>query len=287
VIRLIRALSLTGFMFAAAIASASEDGARNFSLTEINLKWFGLNGSPFEDRETRAASIKQFFKTKKLFADVMVFVEIVDLELLQTAVLGSDYKCQSYTRKDPRHQFVAICHLLKYRFDLASGQKSYALEAVDVTGRLRPAVHGVLKTKAGEAIAHIFGLHLKAMPDQSALRLQQTKAVSQYLAGRGEETPVIVIGDVNTYANDADKMSTILGKNDLVEAVSDGDYTWADAEGPYEPAKFDRVWVSSEIEGKIVSNQVVGPCNDASEKELALYNTSVSDHCAVFVEFKY
>jgi endonuclease/exonuclease/phosphatase family metal-dependent hydrolase len=287
VIRQIRALSLVVLSFCAAAASGSEDGARNLSLTEINLNWFGLNGSPFEDRETRAATIKQFLKTNKLMADVMVFVEIVDLEMLQDSVLGTGYKCQSYARKDPRHQYVAICHLLKYRFDLASGHKTYALEEVDVTGRLRPAVHGVLKTKSGEAIAHIFGVHLKAMPDQSAVRLQQTKAVSQYLSSRTEKAPVIIVGDVNTFGNDADRMSTIFSKNDLVEAVSDDEFTWAKADGSYEPAKFDRVWVSSEIEDKIVSNEVVGPCNDASQKELAQYNSSVSDHCAVAMELKY
>lgn len=243
------------------------------TITEANLNWFGNRG------ETRAPTIKSFFQQEELMADVMAFEEIVDINLLKRGVLAERYDCHSYDRNG-NHQFVVICNKKGLRFEPADGN-GFALEAVDVTGHLRPAVHGILKTAAGRRLAHVFAVHLKAMPEFSEVRMSQVGKLVDYLAAAAKSDPVILLGDFNTFADDPERMDAAFAAIGLEQLELPEAYTWASATESYPPAKFDRVWMSPSLLRKVQDKRVVGPCNDADQATLKKYNKEVSDHCPV------
>lgn len=255
----------------------------SLSLSEINLNWFGLNGSPNNalGSETRTASIRQFFLANHLLTDVMVFEEIVDLKLLQSSVLNNEYACHTYDRADPKHQHVVICHTAKFRLDPADGSSGYELATVDVTGHLRPAVHGILKTLDGTRVAHIVGVHLKAKPDQSPLRTKQVQALETYLTHLSSVEPVVVMGDFNTYASDPENFNRTFSGASLQQLESPEPFTWASSTENFAPAKFDRVWITSSLQRQVTYDEVLGPCSSGNASAISTYNKAVSDHCPV------
>jgi len=269
-------------------SSAMAGGKAPLSFTQMNIKWFGLNGSPNEDggNETRVQSIRAHLENNNLLSDVMVFEEIVDVELLTTGILEDKYRCHSYDRPDPKHQHVVLCHLKKYRLDPGPGTKDLIMDELDLNGRLRPAVHGVLKDYKGRSVFHIIAVHLKAMPDMSEVRMQQVKLIADYLASIGKRTPVAVMGDFNTYGSDPEDISDLFADVGLEEVHSPEDFSWASASESYPRAKFDRTWMSHAAAANVKASNVVGPCNNSTQTALETYNRKVSDHCAVKIEFQ-
>ena len=251
------------------------------SLVELNGSWFGINGDPNNSlgSETRVDTWRKFLQNNALLSDVMVFEEIVDLDLLQNSVLDNQYKCQSYTRPNPKYQHVVICVKPEYRFDIAEGSTSYVIEQVDVNGALRPAVHGILKTQDGTRIAHLFGVHLKANGDKSAVRLQQTQIIANYIKSEKIHDPVIIMGDFNTFGTDPADMENQFKVDGLIELNTPEPYTWASVHENFPAAKLDRVWISNTLAPRVLSAHVVGPCNSTDRAQLTTYNDTVSDHC--------
>ena len=257
-------------------------GGSSLSFAELNLDWFGVNGeikNPMGS-ETRVPSIRKYLQENKLLSDVMVFEEILDLDLLQDGVLDGQYTCHTYQRPNPRHQHVVICHTLDYILDVADDAEDYALESVDVNGYLRPAVHGILKNKDGTRLVHIFGVHLKANADKSAVRLEQVKNLADYIKQEKGQDPVVVLGDFNTFNADEANMDKIFRKDAMNEVDFPEPYTWASTTEKFDPAKFDRVWLSKSWLTSVQGGDIKGPCSSGDAKLIENYNQQVSDHCA-------
>lgn len=243
---------------------------RTLSVTFMNIEWFGRNAD-----EARTPKISKFFDDNNLWADVMVFEEIVDVNKLRDEVLEGKYKCQSYTNRDPRHQHVVLCYEKSLTLAIAADDDNYTLENVQMT-TLRPAVHGILKDASGRRLLQIVGVHLKAMPDKSDVRRQQVQMIADYLDGRADQEPAIVVGDFNAYEDDSAVFADIFG--DTLKSVTiREDYTFRDAQ--YRN-KFDLAFVSpSLISG--ITERVAGPCNGGTTAQISKYNQDVSDHCPV------
>lgn len=252
--------------------------AQAFTLTTINLEWFGLNGT-----EARGGSIRRHLEAERLFSDVMVFEEIVDVARLEREVVGRSYQCQSYDRSASNHQHVVLCVKEPLRLELADDDTDFELEAIDLNGHLRPAVHGVLKDSDGKRLAHIFGVHLKASPESSDVRMNQVDRLISYIQRRARDR-IVILGDFNTFEDDPEQMARRFATAGLSEVGFTEPFTWAAADSAFEPAKFDRVWASTGFRVTRGSNVVVGPCSSGDQTVIRTYNRTVSDHCAVTVE---
>ncbi len=265
---------ISGFCGALLLAGLAQ--AETLTFSEINLNWFGKTAT-----EARAPTIRKFLRDQGLMADVMVFEEIVNLPLLERGVLDNSYDCHSYERADAMHQHVVMCNKTKYKLEAVEGAGGFALETVDVTGHLRPAVHGILTTADGRHLAHVFGVHLKAMPNFSTVRLQQIGKIASYLSAGPAREPVILLGDFNTFANDPADIDRALAPLGIQQLALPEPFTWASATENFPPAKFDRVWVSRELAAHVTTAKVVGPCSSGDQGVIGTYNNAVSDHCAV------
>src|SRR4051812_15567335 len=84
-------------------AESSRASASTVTISELNIEWFGTNGGPAGGRETRGPSLRRHLHDHGLLADVMVFEEVVDLDLLKSEVLANEYECQSYYRASRTH----------------------------------------------------------------------------------------------------------------------------------------------------------------------------------------
>ena len=267
-------------------SQAEQSPAEDISITTFNIKFYGLNGvfgGP-AGSETRDSKIKAHLNRHQLWTDVMVFQEIVDVDALKTLV-GTDYLCKSYEHSDKSHQHVVLCHKKKFTFVPASDDDNFALEAVSMD-KYRPAVHGVLVNKKGRRLVHIFGVHLKAQPNFSDMRLQQMGVVGDYLKSRTDSEPAIILGDFNTYHDDPEKMSEILADDgiDMKQAVNSYNFTYRSGSNG---SKLDRIWHSSALQVSEPA-KVAGPCNEVggSNQAVKTYNNDVSDHCPVTIKVK-
>ena len=265
----------------ASMASDSAELIQSVSFTEFNGSWFGLNGDPNNSsgNEQRVPEWRKFLQNNTLLSDVLIFEEIVDINLLTSSVLNDKYTCQTFTRSNPKIQHVVICVKPQLRLDVADDANSYALEQVDVTGTLRPAVHGILKTQDGRRLAHIFGVHLKANSDMSATRLKQTQIIADYIKNQKAHDPVIIMGDFNTFGTDPASMENQFKVDNLVELSLPEPYTWASVTENFPPAKLDRVWLSDALVSHVSYAHVIGPCSSGDTSAIASYNNKVSDHC--------
>lgn len=261
-------LSLVSLGLHSAAATASP--ARTVTVTYMNVEWFGLHAD-----EARAPTVKQFFDDNRLWADVMVFEEIVNVDLLRSQVLAGNYKCQSYANSAANHQHVVVCYKNQYSLAKASDDDNYTLENVQMN-TLRPAVHGILKDASGNRLLQVMGVHLKAMPDKSDVRREQVQMISDYLADRADQEPAIVVGDFNSYADDEAAFAEIFGDTMKPVTIRE-ENTFRDAR--YR-GKFDLAFVSPEISPGI-TERVVGPCNGGTAAQVTTYNREVSDHCPV------
>lgn len=260
-------------------SSAFAQAPTEISITTFNIKFYGLNGnhggSP--GTEARDAKIRNHLTTNDLWTDVMVFQEIVDVAALERMV-GEHYKCQSYDNHDPRHQHVVICFKDIFTFEKARDDDNFIIDEVALE-KHRPAVHGVL-TWQNRPLLHVFGVHLKAQPDQTDVRTEQTHLIADYLERRENDEPVVILGDFNTHNNDHVIMNDIFSRNsiNLREAPISQKYTYR---VPVRGAKLDRIWISSDLRLKQQVN-VVGPCNAPNNaRPIRTYNSEVSDHCPV------
>lgn len=274
----------------ASYSQISQQGRKlSVSFTELNIKWFGAKEAVIDNDasqtrslpETRTKTIKKFLSDNKLMSDVMIFEEIIDIDLLQTGVLGKTYQCHSYDNNDARHQHVVLCHKNNYVFSIADDDDNYAIESINVNGKLRPAVHGILKTKSDREVAHVIGVHLKANPDMTEVRLDQVNKLVDYIKQDDRELPAIVMGDYNTYNQDPAEIEKIFKKAKMTELSLPKPYTWASSSETYKPEKLDRVWMNQNIISKVKSVDVIGPCSSGDKKLIAEYNEKVSDHCPV------
>lgn len=279
-VRTSRLMALAALMLLAPLPNAQSAEAAPLTVTTFNIKFFGVNGNPDNapGSETRVATIRDHLTRENLWTDVMVFQEIVDVDLLKRSVLGNGYRCESYDGIEG-HQHVVICAKSEYTMAKARDDDNFAIEDVTLgEDRYRPAVHGVVKNRSGRALLHVMAVHLKASPDYSDTRIRQTEIIADYLEQRVETAPVVLLGDFNTYGDDTGNISSILSEagTGLVEVETSGNYTWRSGS---RGNKFDHAWVSNGLQTSNV--RIAGPCNGNDRAAINTYNQKVSDHCPV------
>lgn len=274
-------LSRYGFILLVLLGASPVQAA--ISLTTMNIRFYGLNAE-----ENRDPAINRYLDANGLRSDVMVFQEIVDVERLETKVVGLGYACTSYDNPARGHQHVVVCLKSTYRFEQAQDDDDFVLENVAMGNVMyRPAVHGVIRNvRTGKRVAHLVAVHLKAMPEDAAKRVQQFQMIHDYLAyERADSLPAILVGDTNLFDADQDAVNEVLLTDDLgLAAVSTpGRYTWR---VPENGQRFDRIWIEAGL-SVVGAAKVAGPCNltgPTAEAQIRLFNQEVSDHCAVSVQ---
>lgn len=280
-------LILAIFAVALGINSSTGAFAKDVSITSLNIRFYGQKSWKNEKKhlEQRDESIREYMDRNNLYTDVIVFQEILDIDRLETEVVGEEYRCVSYNRSHRNHLHVVICHKPTVRFLISDEDDNYIIEGSDL-GRYRPAVHGVVADGRGKKLFHLVGLHLKAGKDDEYKREQQVDVIADYLANETiNQLPMVITGDFNTNASEADDQ--LEGYNayglDLYELDNPNRYTFRVPEIGF---KFDRFFVSEQTE-VTSSIQVAGPCNSRDMDQVATYNEEVSDHCAITVRLKY
>jgi len=285
-------LGSTGF-------SGTTPDQQQLTVTSFNIKYFGLggsmNGTP--QQESREPFLKQFLSQHIPNSDVLVFQEIVDVDRLASRVVGNSYNCQSYDSNNVKHQHVVICAKNNLVFVKEPSDNNNVIDDVSIDGvqKSRPAVHTLIADRAGNILARVIGVHLKAYPSESKTRQDQIGKIARFINAlpiKSRQIPIILTGDFNSYNSsdtnfnfDDDILFSNIFKSqrvDLDEAINKFDYTFR---SPSSRGKFDRFWISSKI-SQIDSVQVTGPCNDTKSKnddfsDAAFFYKNISDHCPV------
>lgn len=254
------------------------------TITSFNIAWFGLLGTPNNElgSETRQPAIRKFMTDNQLWSDVLVFEEIVDVALLRREVVPANYNCISYENRDIKHQHVVLCGKAPLTLSKASDDTNFILEDVSL-GNKRPAVHALVLAQNGQLLAHVIAVHLKASPDFSATRLQQTALIGEYLKSGDPHMPLVVVGDFNTHGTDTEDMLASYGQRGInfVDVALDGENTFRNRSFAHQ---FDRFFVRGLVPSGLA--KVSGPCNDSDAALVSDYNRAVSDHCPITVRLQ-
>ena len=98
-------------MFLVVSSTAYSQPQVSLSFTNFGLEWYGLNGdmNGQPGSETRDDAIRNLIENERLWSDVMVFQEVVDVPRLQANITRDAYHCTSYDDADSRHQHVVVC----------------------------------------------------------------------------------------------------------------------------------------------------------------------------------
>jgi endonuclease/exonuclease/phosphatase family metal-dependent hydrolase len=257
---------------------------RDITVSTFNIAWYGLGGNPDNSPadETRDASLKSFIRRHLADSDVIAFQEIVDVERLVAQVLDNARNCYSYRNRDPKHQHVVICVKPELRFEPITADNNFTIESVAL-GYLRPAVHGVIKSRDGRRLMYLAAVHLKANPESADVRREQIQKLGEYIRRNVRGIPVAIVGDFNTHGDDSIVFQDIFSDLNLpVEEIENRfDYTYNDSQNQQ---KLDRIWVSRRVV-ETSSPRVFGPCNTSpdtqSNQAIRHYLRTISDHCPV------
>ncbi len=173
----------------------------SINITTFNLRWFGIGGDPNAPKpEFRIPIVKKMIETYLQNTGIFVFEEIVKIEAL-AQILPPGWQCISYVHPGPTHQHVALCATPAIALNKVSYDDNFTIE--EATGgnpNLRPAMRVDVTEKATKrSLFTIVGVHLKAMPDQTALRVAQVQAISKDLAKIPANRPVVIVGDMNSF----------------------------------------------------------------------------------------
>ncbi|MCB0404974.1 MAG: endonuclease/exonuclease/phosphatase family protein [Bdellovibrionales bacterium] len=264
-------------------------------VSTFNVRWYGLKSSSDTVSDyQRDKQLRDTLRSELYDSDAIIFEEIVDVPRLERYVIQGKMQCLTYYNSSANHQHVVLCHKPKYRFEKADGDKNFIIEEVtEGTKKGRPALYGLLRdTSSGEAVAYLVGVHLKAFPEETALRLRQAEAIAKRLRQLSKNIPVVITGDFNTY--ERDKTSWNKDDNYLISDVFDKyrlglyevrnyhPYTFISSSGQN---KFDRFWVSGDVElaEDISVSDLCAEPGSLSTGEIKWYNDNVSDHCLVSV----
>jgi len=267
------------------------------NVVTFNIRWYGLGGDfSGTGSEYRDPSIREFITTYLSNADLILFEEIVDVRRFYNNVIRDFMNCITYDHPSSKHQHVVLCYKKDFKFIKEPDDKNYALESVAFNSdRYRPALHGILVHQSGRALAHVIGLHLKAYPEKTDVRLQQTAILAKRLNELGNRLPVIVLGDMNShspsengqYKNDYELMQDVFDRNHAgVMRVPNNYPTFRNDQQQH---ILDHVWVSYGVSVpqkpwvfKACWDQrrtVQTRASSRNYENLAYYNRYVSDHC--------
>lgn len=257
------------------------------TVTTLNLEWFGRGGdiAGTEEEEYRGPTIRDFIARHLAATDLFVFEEITSLRQLSEMMPGWD--CRTYEAENLKHQHVAACAKVGIEFAGASTIDSVRLGSEG----LRPAYKLHVKDRLGRTF-YVIGVHLKAGKFESPKRMEQVTQLTQALADEAEDqTPVVVLGDFNTFQpnpqfpdgspDDAVLMDGIFAKKGLKQIGGQAATYLGGSFG----RTFDRVWTRGVTPQ---SYNVKGACAQASDQtdrfnQRSFYTRFVSDHCPVTV----
>jgi endonuclease/exonuclease/phosphatase family metal-dependent hydrolase len=260
-------------------------------IATFNIRWFGLDGSLFGSfgSESRIETVRAFIEQHMADRDVLVFQEIVDLELFTEQVVP-ELDCVTYEGHAGKHQHVMVCTSADYQLVQAVDDDDFELEALD-TGRLRPGVHGRVFTRTGTPVADLVAVHLKANEMSTERRLEQAEILAEYAAQRRQIStlPFIAIGDFNTHLaehtglpeHDEDLLAEILEPLQRVELPVE--FTYQEKDGTQ--FRLDQSWLSDDIEVDHVVSP--GACDLDLATDAAAIEThydTLSDHCPLIVD---
>ena len=251
------------------------------TITSLNIEWFGRGGSIKGETtdEYRRSRLRDFLFNQIPTSDVFVFQEITNPHLLQEFLPELD--CQTYSSKTTRHQYVVLCARMTLEL------KTTANHNVQLGNpHMRAAIVGTVKSESGK-LTQIIGLHLKAGPDHTRMRLDQ---IGQLNPDLQSEIPTVIVGDFNTYPNDrtglpmddAHYMDQIFQIHQMAQApLKHPTYLG------YKNRYFDRAWIKG---ANIERTKVFGPCNESSVlppySSTGFYKRFISDHCALQIQLR-
>jgi len=267
---------------------------RALRIATFNIRWYGVGGDiDAPTAETRNGTLRAFFDEHLAAADLVVFEEILDVEMLRTEVVPAGWTCSTYTSTAAKHQFVVGCLAPGLTLTREADDTDVAYQPLAL-GSLRPALAGIMRDEATLApIARIAGVHLKALPDSTERRLQQAGILGDRLAALAaantyEQLPLIVLGDFNAHrAVDTGKMQ------DDWDLISDVFSTHPElglerVAYPFENTfrnkdakayKLDHMWIGGGVAADI---DVAGPCNltwELDRPAIEQHYDQISDHC--------
>jgi endonuclease/exonuclease/phosphatase family metal-dependent hydrolase len=144
---------------------------------------------------------------------------------------------------------------------------------------------------------HVLGVHLKAFPEKTDVRLMQTDHLAERIDTYPDDLPVVVLGDFNSHTKGKNKKKRddkflILDILDEVgmDLVDLGERnTWTSKSNR---AQLDQIYLSSDIR-TLADARIDGPCNNDRNQDnakdfenLEYYLKNVSDHCPVTLELE-
>ncbi len=267
------------------------------NVTTFNMKWFGIGGDPNNiQSEYRIPSMKDFISKYLGFTQVFVFEEVVDLATLKQ-ILPPTWQCVGYKHPMENHQHVAVCAAKALVLDKVPYDTNFVIEEVAAESpRMRPAVRvDVKERKTRRTLFTLVGVHLKAMPNETARRISQAVAISKDLMKIPAQVPVVITGDFNVY----EKADTGLKQDDIdliQRALNAG--TRGIAHVPHKPNaktfrseryrnQFDQFYVRGPIQ--VAENPFVFPVCAATLDGPGYFNfdfyyKNVSDHCPAAIQ---
>ena len=251
-------------------------------ITSFNLKWFGTGGelSGKSSDEYRGPWITEFINKYLIASDIILFQEVVDTKKLISLLGNLKYECQTYEGSGSRHQHLVLCHRAEFKFIPERDDDNLIFEDIASinNSKLRPAISGVItNAKSGEALLHILGVHLKAGRLEGQMREMQTQLLAGRILSFKDKTPVVVLGDFNTYPKeisgsagaDLEKMDELYEQADLKRVMHDFRYTFKSFNYGH---LFDHFWISNKL--NIQSVDVFQACNTTNSKLYRYRNTS-------------
>lgn len=267
--------------------------AATVSITTFNIRMYGYRN----DSEVRDPELRKFISNHIPASDIMVFEEIMDAPRFRK-LMPESWTCLSYDHLTP-HQFVFLCHSPRFSFKREPTDNNDVIDDVSgVKGTLRPAVTAIVADQKGNPLFRMVAVHLKALPEYSHVRLDQTETIARWLNGvKDPSLPVVVTGDFNTYTTEKNGMQendTVLMQKIYDQAsirIKHVPLQLNTYRTSYGPSQFDHFFVSPSL--KLTKPlKVFDICNTESPDQtgvmnLDYYNKMISDHCPVTAEISY
>ena len=260
--------------------------ANALTVTSLNIEWFGRGGiiSGSVADEYRIQRLRDFLLNQLPASDVLVFQEIIAVDLLQDSF--PEYDCKTYAPR-ANHQHVVMCALNKINTDF------FEIEDVDLGSYgLRPGSglvvpYGKRRLFRKRKTLHIIGVHLKAGRFETDIRLEQ---IQEIIKSQDLGSSTLIIGDFNSYP--AERTERELGDEELINQILS---PLRFKQAPYEgstflsryPRRFDHAWYRGI---NLESVAIYGPCKEESVErpyeDFSFYNRFISDHCALQLVFE-
>ncbi len=272
-------------------ASTTPDSNKNtFTITTLNIKWYGNNGE-----ERRDASLKKFIKETLETSDGILFQEIVGIKRLKSKVMGANYNCYNYEHSNRGHQSVVLCLKKKYTLSIESDDDNWQVDDVSYgSNGARPALSGLIKDDKGRELFHVLGVHLKAFPNKTDVRLMQTEHLADRIETYPDRLPVVLLGDFNSHIKEKTRkaqddkflMLDILDDAGMELVDLGASNTWTSKS---KRAQLDQIYVSDGVQ-IIGSPRIDGACNvdqPKGSKDVENYLKNISDHCPVTVDLEF